>query len=144
MYHKRFPMKRIIVLIITLALTGSHLSAREQYIYTQISHDEGLTSTINSIFKKEDGHLWIGSQNGLFTFNGTTLRHYKDPVFAAKYGPSMFNFRDDQFPESFLKEYEYAYVAYLDKERDGLPVCIAFLIKDNRIGAITVYMPTAG
>ena len=59
-------MKRIIVLIITLALTGSHLSAREQYIYTQISHDEGLTSTINSIFKKEDGHLWIGSQNGLF------------------------------------------------------------------------------
>ena len=47
MYHKRFPMKRIIVLIITLALTGSHLSAREQYIYTQISHDEGLTSTIN-------------------------------------------------------------------------------------------------
>ena len=84
MYHKRFPMKRIFILIITLILTGTHLSAREQYIYTQISHDEGLTSTINSIFKKEDGHLWIGSQNGLFRFNGTTLRHYKDPVFAEK------------------------------------------------------------
>ncbi len=77
-------MKKILALIITLFISGTYLSAREQYIYTQISHDEGLTSTINSIFKKEDGHLWIGSQNGLFRFNGTTLRHYKDPVFAEK------------------------------------------------------------
>ena len=84
MHHIRFPMKKAVTLIIILILSGSYLSAREQYIYTQISHDEGLTSTINSIFKKEDGHLWIGSQNGLFRFNGTTLRHYKDPVFAEK------------------------------------------------------------
>ena len=77
-------MKRILTLTAALILSAAYLSAREQYIYTQISHDEGLTSTINSIFKKEDGHLWIGSQNGLFRFNGTTLRHYKDPVFAEK------------------------------------------------------------
>ena len=77
-------MKRILTLTSALILSCAYLSAREQYIYTRISHDEGLTSTINSIFKKEDGHLWIGSQNGLFRFNGTTLRHYKDPVFAEK------------------------------------------------------------
>ena len=69
---------------------------------------------------------------------------YDDPVFAANYGPSMFNFRDDQFPKHFLAEYDYAYVAFLDKGRDGLPVCLAFLIKNNQVGAITVYMPTAG
>ena len=74
-------MKKTLILIATLILSGVCLSAREQYIYTQISRNEGLTSTINSIFKKEDGHLWIGSQNGLFRFNGTTLRHYNDPVF---------------------------------------------------------------
>ena len=71
----------------------------------------------------------------------TELTQY-DPVFTAKYS-NHFAFRDDQFPESFLKEYDYAYTAYLDKGRDGLPVCIAFLIKDNTVAAITVYMPTA-
>ena len=69
---------------------------------------------------------------------------YDDPLFNAKYGPRMVAFRDDQFPESFLNKYDYAYTAYLNKGRDGLPVCIAFLIKNNRVGAITVYMPTAG
>lgn len=67
-----------------------------------------------------------------------------DSAFKGTYGSDHFAFRDDQFPESFLKEYEYAYVAYLDKERDGLPVCIAFLMANGQVGAITVYMPTAG
>ena len=68
---------------------------------------------------------------------------WDDIVFQALYGPSMFNFRDDQFPESFLNKYDYAYTAYLEKGHDGLPVCIAFLIKDTTVSAITVYMPTA-
>lgn len=92
-------MKRIVTLTIALILSGAYLSAREQYIYTQISHDERLTSTINSIFKKEDGHLWIGSQNGLFRFNGTTLRHYKDPVFADK---SVFYVGDDSVGDLWI------------------------------------------
>ncbi len=68
---------------------------------------------------------------------------WDDVIFQALYGPSMFNFRDDQFPASFLKKYDYAYTAYLEKGHDGLPVCIAFLIKDTTVSAITVYMPTA-
>ena len=66
-----------------------------------------------------------------------------DPAFNGAYSSDWFAFRNDQFPESFLKEYEYAYVAYLDKERDGLPVCIAFLMANGQVGAITEYMPTA-
>ncbi len=66
-----------------------------------------------------------------------------DPAFNGAYGSDWFAFRNDQFPESFLKEYEYAYVAYLDKERDGLPVCIAFLMANGQVSAITEYMPTA-
>lgn len=69
---------------------------------------------------------------------------WDDVIFQALYGPSMFNFRDDQFPGGFLKNYDYAYTAYLEKGYDGLPVCIAFLIKDAIVSAITVYMPTAG
>jgi len=66
-----------------------------------------------------------------------------DPAFNGTYGSDWFAFRNDQFPESFLKEYDYAYTAYLDKERDGLPVCIAFLMINGQVGTITVYMPTA-
>ncbi len=61
----------------------------------------------------------------------------------ALYDLSVWAFRADQFPVSFLAEYDYAYVACLEKAPDSLPHCIVFLIKNNQVGAITVYMPTA-
>jgi len=67
----------------------------------------------------------------------------EDPVFEAQYGPSMYGFRADQFPPAFLKEYEYAYIALTEKDYPGLPICIAFLIKNGMVSAITEYMPTA-
>lgn len=48
----------------------------KQYVYTQISHDEGLTSTVNSIYKEKDGPVWIGTPNGLYNFNGYALNHF--------------------------------------------------------------------
>ena len=73
-----------------------------------------------------------------------TELNYEDPFFEAWYGPTPFHFRDDQFPQSFLKNYDFALVANIQKQPDTLPVCLAFLVKNNEVGAITVYMPTAG
>ena len=67
----------------------------------------------------------------------------EDPAFEVLYGPTMYSFRADQFPPAFLTEYEYAYIAVTEKEYPGLPICIAFLIKDGTVSAITKYMPTA-
>ncbi len=77
-------MKKVFLLVIALILTSATLPAREQYVYTQISHNEGLTYMINSIYKKDDGHIWIGTNSGLFRFNGTSLHHYQTPIFTNK------------------------------------------------------------
>ena len=68
---------------------------------------------------------------------------YEDPAFETQYGPTMYSFRADQFPPAFLAEYEYAYIAVTEKDYPGLPICIAFLIRDGMVSAITEYMPTA-
>ena len=68
---------------------------------------------------------------------------FEDPVFETQYGPTMYSFRADQFPPAFLAEYEYAYIALTEKDYPGLPICIAFLIKNGVVSAITEYMPTA-
>lgn len=60
------------------------LAAKEQFIYTQISRNEGLTSTVNSIFKEKDGDVWLGTPNGLYRFNGNTLHHYSDSLFSGR------------------------------------------------------------
>jgi ligand-binding sensor domain-containing protein len=59
-------------------------AAKEQYVYTQIAHNEGLTSTVNCIYKEKDGDVWIGTPSGLHSFNGYTLRHYDNQLFGGR------------------------------------------------------------
>ena len=77
-------MKRTVSLIILLTLLVHTTSAREQYVYSRISQKEGLTSAINSIHNEVSGDLWIGTQNGLYRFNGNVLKHYDDSLFKDK------------------------------------------------------------
>ncbi len=77
-------MKRSVLIAILIMICGQVAFSKENFIYSRISHEEGLTSTINSIFKKDGGFIWIGAQNGLYRFNGTSLYHYEDPVFSGR------------------------------------------------------------
>lgn len=77
-------MKKIILPILLLSFAWA-LSAKEQFIYTRISRNEGLTSTVNSIFKEKDGDVWLGTPNGLFNFNGNILHHNKDSLLMERY-----------------------------------------------------------
>ena len=61
-------MKRISVAIAFLLAWYAGIHAKEQYIFTQISIEEGLTSTINCIFKEKNGEVWLGTPEGLFRF----------------------------------------------------------------------------
>lgn len=65
-------MKRLIPVLLTLLLAAT-TTAREQYIYTVISHGNGFTSTVNCIYKEKYGDVWLGTPNGLYRFNGTVL-----------------------------------------------------------------------
>ena len=73
-------MKRLSLSAILILLVCTALSAKEQYIYTQISQKEGLTSTINCIFKEQDGDVWLGTPGGIYRFNGTQIRSHADSL----------------------------------------------------------------
>lgn len=75
-------MKRFILICLVISAACCSLTAKEQFIYTQISRNKGLTSTINCIYKEKDGDVWLGTPNGLYSFNSHDLRHYDDTLLA--------------------------------------------------------------
>ena len=77
-------MKKVLTIIVALSLHLVHSFAKEQYIFTQVSHKEGFTSTVNCIYKETDGNVWIGSPAGLYTFNGYSLKHHSDSLLAGR------------------------------------------------------------
>ena len=77
-------MKRFSIIATLILLCLCRISAKEQYIYKKFSHNEGLTSTINCIYKEKDGLLWLGTPNGLYTFNGQDIRQHNDSLFSGK------------------------------------------------------------
>lgn len=74
-------MKRLVTALVLLVSVMTSGFAKEQFIYTQISYKEGLTSTVNSIYKENDGDVWIGTQDGLYRLDGHTLHQHKDSLF---------------------------------------------------------------
>lgn len=81
-------MKRHLLTILLLIAPFCTIFSNEQFIFKQISQKEGLTATVNSIYKEYDGDVWIGSPNGLYRFNGSSLYHYDDSLFN---GIAVFN-----------------------------------------------------
>ena len=85
-------MKKVLSIIMVLSMNLVHSLAKEQYIFTQVSHKEGFTSTVNCIYKEMDGNVWIGSPAGLYTFNGYSLKHHGDSLLA---GRKIFRIEED-------------------------------------------------
>lgn len=48
-----------------------------QFYYTFWSEKEGAPSGITALAQTEDGYLWIGSERGLFRFDGVKFEEYK-------------------------------------------------------------------
>ena len=77
-------MKQLFGIVTLIFLNLYPVFSKEQFVYSQISHNEGLTSAINCIFKENDGKVWICSRNGLYKFNGNFLRHFTEEPFLNK------------------------------------------------------------
>lgn len=77
-------MKRHLLTIFLLIAPFCTILSNEQFIFKQISQKEGLTATVNSIYKEYDGDVWIGSPNGLYSFNGNMLHSYQDSIFSGR------------------------------------------------------------
>ena len=77
-------MKRLFLTALFAISTLSLAAIDKQYVYTQISQQEGLTSTVNCIYKEKDGAVWIGTPSGLYSFNGYSLNHYGSQIFESR------------------------------------------------------------
>ena len=77
-------MKKILALLAVAIASQIMLSGKEQYIYTQISQNKGLTSAVNCIHKEPYKDVWLGAENGLYRFNGYDLRHYEDSLLKGR------------------------------------------------------------
>lgn len=76
-------MKRLVLMVTLLVIAASMTRAKEQYVYTQISREEGLNSTVNCIYKEKDGDVWIGTPTGLYSFDGYTLKNHTGQLFGS-------------------------------------------------------------
>ena len=74
-------MKKLLLITTILLSSFLILEGRHRHIFSRVSQQEGLTSTVNCICKEKDGDVWIGTPNGLYSFNGYTLKHYNIPIF---------------------------------------------------------------
>lgn len=66
-------MRKLLLAISAILTYILAASSQEQRTFTCISQEEGLTFTVNSIYKEKDGDVWMGSPWGLYQFNGHTL-----------------------------------------------------------------------
>lgn len=92
-------MKKSLFIVIFLLFSFLKTSAKEQYIYTHISRNEGFTSTVNCIYKEKDGDVWLGTPNGLYRFNGYTLKHSVDTLLA---GRKIHNMAEDRYGNMWI------------------------------------------
>ena len=84
-------MKRLI-LCLHILFAALSLTAGEQYIYTKISNQNGLASTVNCIYKEKDGAVWLGTPRGLYSFNGYNIKHFNDSLFI---GRAVYDIEED-------------------------------------------------
>ena len=77
-------MQRILLISVLLILQTLSAFSKEQLIYTKISQNEGLTSTINCIYKELHSEVWLGGSNGLYSFNGNLLSYNNDPLLQGR------------------------------------------------------------
>ena len=85
-------MKRLIICLYIL-FSAFYLTAGEQFIYTKISNQNGLTSTVSCIYKEKDGAVWLGTPRGLYSLNGYSIRHFNDSLFI---GRAVYDIEEDR------------------------------------------------
>src|SRR5690349_5176388 len=70
---------------IAIAVVCSHRAsaldpdrAMSQYIRDRWGSDKGLAGEVHAITQTDDGYLWIGTERGLFQFDGLSFRPISD------------------------------------------------------------------
>lgn len=55
------------------------MAEKNSFFFTQIGNESGLTeNTITDLFQDSDGYIWIGTNNGLFKYDGYRCKVYRN------------------------------------------------------------------
>lgn len=55
------------------------MAEKNPFFFTQIGNESGLTeNTITDLFQDSDGYIWIGTNNGLFKYDGYRCKVYRN------------------------------------------------------------------
>lgn len=154
-----------LLLCLILFLSAFSLQASDSYYYfKQISIKEGLPSSVTAIYDDEDGFLWIGTNYGIYRFDGEKLKKFPFPyeqqkspyiyevkgdneghiwVFSSQ-GTSLYNARQDTLAP-FLSDGKAinAYTVMSDERYIILPVQGALLRYDKQLKANNL-LPLSG
>jgi len=132
--HKNVRMKvRFSIFLILLLLTLHHASA-EYYIVNEIS--DLPFKEVNDIKYDSEGLLWIATRNGLFSYDGFRLRHYRNDYH-------HINYLSDNYVRRVVADHQdRVWIATtkgldrLDKQRELLEHIDLGIIRENSITAM--------
>src|SRR5690242_164548 len=55
-----------------------------QMFHRAYTHDDGLSGAVHAIAQTRDGYLWVGTDDGLYRFDGVHFEHVVDNRFLAR------------------------------------------------------------
>ena len=71
---------KAIISFLFLFFSSSYIMAEKNpFFFTQIGNENGLTeNTITDLLQDSEGYIWIGTNNGLFKYNGYSCKVYRN------------------------------------------------------------------
>lgn len=73
--------KKIILFILVLSTTSNFAQTNETYFNDLIIQGDPFNKKVNILFEDSIGYLWIGSNTGLYRYDGYNLVSYQQDVF---------------------------------------------------------------
>ncbi|MCQ2186138.1 MAG: response regulator [Bacteroidales bacterium] len=111
-----------ILCLVAAAVPSVASTQRESYIFKSIGHGDGLLNSVFCIYKTPAKDAWIGTQLGLFRFDGSNLFRYEDDGFNNRSCYQIFVDSEDNF-WALIENGLYRF----DRDREKFTVCT-----DNR------------
>lgn len=130
-------------LIFLICITENKASVNENYIYTILPTNELYIPNANCIYKEKNKYIWIGTDNGIYRFDGIEYKHYpilrnKEKIncsiiglfvdkdnclwFVSNKGVGKYDSKEDKLYTVELPENvnAYTYIYCYSKEDDGI------------------------